>query len=205
MKTCNKCRVEKPLDQFNKQSNAKDGRRYSCRACDAAYHVANREKILVRQKAYGEANRDKVSARGKAWREANRGKERARGKAYAKANPDKRAAIQKAYRDANPDKRAASHKAYYKANPDKFAAATRRRQAAKLQRTPPWLTRDHNHQMIQMYAERDRLTKETGVEHHVDHIVPLRGKNISGLHVPWNLQVITAHENQTKNNRWSEA
>ena len=190
MKLCTKCHVEQPLDQYGKDRAHKDGHRYSCKSCDAAYRANNREKIAARNKAYREANPEKVAAGQKAYREAN---------------PDKIAAQQKAYRDVNLDKIRAQERAYCEANPEKIVALLAKRRAAQLQRTPPWLTRDHNHQMIQIYAERVRLTKETGVQYHVDHIVPLRGKNISGLHVPWNLQVITAHENQTKNNRWSEA
>ena len=194
MKLCTKCKTEKPVEAFYKDKCRKDGLRAECKVC-----------VSVILKAWYEANKERVAAERKAWYEANKERAVASQKAYREANPDKVAARSKAWREANPDKIAAQQKAYREVNLDKIAAATRRRQAAKLQRTPPWLTRDHNHQMIQMYAERDRLTKETGVQYHVDHIVPLRGKNISGLHVPWNLQVITAHENQTKNNRWSEA
>lgn len=70
--------------------------------------------------------------------------------------------------------------------------------------TPSWLTDDHHAQIISVYEESARLTKETGVTHHVDHIVPIRGKNVSGLHVPWNLQILTADENHLKNNKFDE-
>lgn len=48
------------------------------------------------------------------------------------------------------------------------------------------------------------LTILTGVAHHVDHIHPLRGEGFTGLHVPWNLRVIPAHDNVSKGNRLPE-
>lgn len=70
--------------------------------------------------------------------------------------------------------------------------------------TPNWLTDEHRDQIKWFYSEAQRLRSETGIPHDVDHIVPVRGELVSGLHVPWNLRVIPSIENQKKNRKLLE-
>lgn len=84
----------------------------------------------------------------------------------------------------------------------KVLAKVRRRQAAKLQRTPKWLTEDDIWAMQEAYHLANLRTKLFGFSWHVDHIIPLQGKLVSGLHTPYNLQVIPAKENLSKINRY---
>ena len=74
-----------------------------------------------------------------------------------------------------------------------------KRRAEKLKRTPAWA----DQQAIRtVYDEAARLTQETGEAHHVDHIIPLQGKLVSGLHVANNLQVLHWRQNVLKRNRF---
>ena len=57
---------------------------------------------------------------------------------------------------------------------------------------------------VGMIAQAQRLTQETGISHHVDHVIPLQGRLVSGLHVHTNMQIITGSENSRKWNRWAE-
>lgn len=74
------------------------------------------------------------------------------------------------------------------------------RHAAKLKRTPSWLTDQQKQEMKAIYERAKNLTLVTGITHHVDHILPLQGKLVSGLHVPTNLQILTESENCSKQN-----
>jgi CRISPR/Cas system-associated protein endoribonuclease Cas2 len=92
-------------------------------------------------------------------------------------------------------------KKYADKNPAKSAAKSMKRRAAKLKRTPPWLTKEHFKQMEDMHVYAKIVEDFTGEKQHVDHIEPLQGKDRSGLHVPWNLQILPALENWKKGNR----
>lgn len=87
-----------------------------------------------------------------------------------------------------------------KDNKARCNAKTAIRRAARLRATPPWLTESMRAECLAIYAEAKRLTSETGVPHEVDHVVPLHGINVCGLHVPWNLQILTEQENRAKHN-----
>jgi hypothetical protein len=95
----------------------------------------------------------------------------------------------------------ASSSKWKKNNAGKTRAIIAKRRADKLQRTPPWVTKEHTDAMKKLYKQAAWLTEITGIKWHVDHIVPLKGKNVSGLHVPDNLQVIPARENLKKGNK----
>jgi len=88
-----------------------------------------------------------------------------------------------------------------KNNPGKRRAIRAKRRAAELHATLPGMTEEHWKQIQNIYIEAARMTKETGIKYEVDHIIPLQGKNVCGLHVPWNLQIITAEENRIKHNK----
>lgn len=78
-----------------------------------------------------------------------------------------------------------------------------KRRASKLQRTPNWLSSLQLEHIKLFYEAAAQMTKETNIQFDVDHIVPLQGEIVSGLHVPWNLQVITNEDNCRKGNKFN--
>ena len=86
-------------------------------------------------------------------------------------------------------------------NSDKHCALQNKRRADKLKATPSWLSKEQLKDIEILYTLAKETTLKTKELHHVDHIIPLRGKTVCGLHVPWNLQVIPAKENLRKSNR----
>ena len=90
---------------------------------------------------------------------------------------------------------------YNKRNPHyKRFYASQRKAHVKLA-TPDWLTKDQKEDMKAIHSLRIRLEGIFGVKYHVDHIVPLRGENVCGLNVPWNLQILEASLNMAKRNK----
>jgi hypothetical protein len=73
------------------------------------------------------------------------------------------------------------------------------RRARTYNATPPWLSMEQKKKIRKLYEERQLRSEMEGIEYHVDHIIPLVFyDNVCGLHVPWNLQLLTEHEHKLK-------
>ena len=121
-------------------------------------------------------------------------------------NPDKERTVAKVrsaeWRKENPD-HAGMKKAkiqWKERNVGKVKADRVKRRLAKMHRTPTWLDATQNAEIEFTYIYCNAL-RSIGMNYHVDHIVPLQGKQASGLHVPWNLQAIHARKNLSKANK----
>ena len=90
---------------------------------------------------------------------------------------------------------------WQKLNQSRCREISRRYALSKRNAAPPWLTEKHREEMEAIYWLALDLRAVSGQEYHVDHIVPLQGKKICGLHVPWNLQILPADLNIAKRNK----
>lgn len=223
-KICSTCKITKILEDFNKDKYKPDGLTSSCKNCVSErwkrYKESHREEIKqsledfntrrrqerkdnpekVRQEAREEytKNREKRREYDKLYREKHATAISERRKIQRKRNILKIKAGQKNWRVKNKDK----IKAKVKANAGAHAAMSAKRRAVKLNATPPWLTKEQLLEIKLLYLFVAERRKTTGLDLEVDHIVPLQGENVCGLHVPWNLQVLTASENASKGNRF---
>lgn len=176
MKTCNKCKENKELTEFSRHDGASDGLHPSCRLCVREYQRIRRDakRPMITEK-YAE---------------------------YYQKNKEKQSAYyEEQYQD--PEKRKARcerSRQWRKDNPEKLLAQIAYRRAKKLKATPAWADKAA---ILAIYKECVRITTETGIAHQVDHIIPLNGTLVSGLHVESNLQIITAEENNKKNNSFN--
>jgi len=121
-------------------------------------------------------------------------------KNFYASKPDKKIATAIKWNQENKDKHQEHRKKWKKLNVDLVNINTAKRRYARLKRTPFWLNAGQDFEMECIYKYCASL-RSIGLDYEVDHIVPLQGKTVSGLHVPWNLQVITASENAAKGNR----
>lgn len=123
-------------------------------------------------------------------------------RSYRAANPDKSRKITFEYRQRNLEKERERYTNYNKKHPEVRARISAERRAKQKGATPSWLTDDHREQIKLIYQHAKECEMLTGDKYHVDHIIPLNGENVSGLHVPWNLQVLPADINIAKSNNY---
>ena len=173
MKECKKCKEVMPLTDFSKDSTKSSGISSYCKPCK--------------------------NKSNKVWQERNRDKIKEYGIEYYKNNKGHKNESSRVYYAKNKAERALQIKEWQRNNPSIVRAHNAKRRASKLQATPQWADLG---KIQEVYTEAQRLTELLGIEMHVDHIVPLQGSLVSGLHVETNLQILPAVENLRKSNKF---
>ena len=151
----------------------------------AAWKESNPEKQKQAMRKWWENNKETHNERVKTWQAANKEKVKEAAKLWITNNPEKVAAKTKRYRDANPEK---------------VTAWAVENVAKRAKRVPSWLSQDDKWMLKEAYALARLRTQTFGFVWEVDHIIPLRGETVSGLHTPLNVQVIPKTLNRTKRN-----
>jgi hypothetical protein len=151
-------------------------------------------------------NSDTYKVKAQEWRNNNPEYYREKLSCYF-SRPDVQEAARKRTKEwvkKNPERKRQMDREFAANNPSLVTSYKAKRRAAMLKAAPSWLTEEHHRQIKAVYAEARRLSEETGVPHEVDHIVPLQGKVVSGLHVPWNLRPLPRVENNRRPRIYSD-
>lgn len=195
MKQCVICKAEKDIISFHKKPHGKYGVSSRCKPCDYEY---NKKYMKEGSKRYREKNREKIRANSRAIYLANPEKANEATKKSRQKHYDKYITYSRKYEVENKEARLLKSRMYAKNNPHKVAAISSKRRAKQKNATPIW----SNIEMTkQIYKLRDRLNTLAGyIKYHVDHVIPLNAKLVSGLHVPENLKIELASVNMSKRN-----
>jgi hypothetical protein len=185
VKICTKCGESKDSSEF--YSNGKNGQHTACKAC-------NREDGRLRRLA----NPDSARIADAEKHQRRKGAANAHCREYHAQNAGRRSEVEKARYIADSDRIKRRTKEYRDANKHKVMAWNGKRRALVAQATPTWADIDL---IAAAYRLASDLTASTGVIHHVDHVIPLKGKTVCGLHVQSNLAVIPAVDNLRKGAR----
>ena len=190
MKLCVTCKAEKSLSEFYKRKDSPDGYRNDCKDC----------RKLVSSKSYyadHESGKERLRL---AYEKRKANNPNLLAEEYAK-NREKSLANSKLSYESNAEKRKEYQRLWSKTNRGTANALGRKYKLKKINATPKWLSESQLLHIKCKYQLAAMLNIHGVEPWHVDHIVPIRGKDVCGLHVPWNLRVIPAKENMTKGNR----
>jgi hypothetical protein len=162
---------------------------------------------------YYEANKERIKSKVREYRLKNQEEIKKKKSEYLKKvrqelwwkdrHTEKRKKQCKNWRKNNEQRVKQYNKKYKSENSELCSKIARRRISSKRGRTPKWLTEQHKQEIDKLTLTVKELNKAVGYRaYHLDHIIPLNHPNVSGLHVPWNLQILTASDNSSKNNKF---
>jgi hypothetical protein len=202
-KMCSRCGQVKSISEFGRRPGNRDGLRGNCKSCAHERTAAwlarddNKQRKIKMDRAYYAREADRVKREAREKYAADSSLIRARNKGYRDKDVEKYRAISRRRRLLKPDIVRAARRQHYRDNKPIYVANAAKRQERVRRATPPWA----DLKLIEtFYVEADRMTRETGVKHHVDHYYPLISHVMCGLHVPANLRVVPALVNLQKSN-----
>ncbi len=185
------------------KSNTVDGHHARCKICYRLY-----------QQQWRDGNPEKSSAYTKKWKNSNPEKAKEGDRKQNKLRRKRKTETARAWRRRHPDKirevnqrQYSKQRAWAKEHPEVYAYHALVRRRMQKQACPQWLTSQHKEQIRLIYKSARTKSEFHEIDFHVDHIEPIKGvdelgNHVScGLHVPWNLQVLTAEENLLKKNK----
>lgn len=178
-KLCTTCSKWKELKEFHRRNKSWDNLTHKCKKCSSErrkrYYKNTKDNKL---KIYLEKNKEKIKI------------------------DAKRRDIEYRKLDCVKTRKNEFSKRYRNNNKGKCNAYGAKYRADKLKATPQWLDKKQLKEIENIYNKCKEISQKTGIQHHVDHIIPLNGNGVRGLHVPWNLQIISKHENLVKSNKY---
>ena len=166
-----------------------------------AWALKNAGHVKDLRKANYEKERQENIEKARAWKKQNPARVLASQRARASVNQDKIRAARKAWEAKNPELAAESFKRYRERNRAKIRARLTVSKQGREKRRVLWADQEA---ILAIYRQAELLTLTTGRPHVVDHIIPLQGRKVSGLHVESNLRVIEHGENARKHNAWED-
>lgn len=164
-----------------------------------AWALRNAERVNELRQANYEKDRQGNIEKARTWKKRNPAKVLESQRSRAVVNRDKNRAARKAWEQKNPEAAAESFKRYRERNRAKIRARLTVSKQGREKRRVAWANPEA---ILAIYRHAEYMTRTTGRLHVVDHIIPLQGRKVSGLHVETNLRVIEHHENARKHNSW---
>lgn len=189
-KVCKECECSKDIIEFRKDHSSADGYRTACIEC-----------MCKKQKTYKEQNKDLVRSQKKAEYEKNRDRYIEWRQTYYAENKEEILRKSRVHYYANQDRILEYNREYSRRNSKKRSRRASERDLRLKREQPPWVE-SYKEEIENIYKTRQELDATLGKKHHVDHIIPLTHSDVCGLHVPWNMQVLTQNENCSKNNQF---